>query len=137
MLSMTVNIPGPNKLTKDAKFIFDVMMDKISNLDLKILEIRKYSVASGYEAQIAVDEDAVKLKKIVVLIEETNILGRFMDIDVMNCDKKQICRKDIGMLPRKCFICDNDAKICARSAKHSLEELLSFMHKKVRQYDEN
>ncbi len=92
---------------------------------------------SGYEAQIVVDEDARRLKKIALKIENTHILGRFMDIDVIDSDKMQISRKDMGVSIRRCFLCENDAKLCARSARHSLDELLLFIHNQVLQYNED
>ncbi|MFK5881312.1 MAG: citrate lyase holo-[acyl-carrier protein] synthase [Sulfurospirillum sp.] len=135
ILSLSINIPGFNKLSEDARIIFDAALDEITKTNLKILETQKFKVSSGYEAQIAIDADVVKLKKIVVEIEQKHPLGRFMDIDVISRDKKQITRKDIFMSSRVCFICDCDAKICARSAKHPLEELLLFIHNRVQSYE--
>lgn len=136
-MSLSINIPGNNKLNKDAKIIFDVAIDEISKLNLKILQTNIKSRASGYEAQIALDEDAIKVKKSVVQIEENHPLGRFMDIDIIDNEKKQISRSDICATPRRCFLCENDAKICARSRKHPLEELLLYIHIEVQNYAKN
>ncbi len=135
VLSLSINIPGNNKLSKDAKIIFDVAMDEISKLNLKTLQTCIVIRASGYEAQIALDENAVRVKKRVVQIEENHPLGRFMDIDIIDDKKKQISRSDICMAQRRCFLCENDAKICARSRKHPLEELLFYIHMKVQKYE--
>ena len=130
-------MPGSDKLTRDAKIIFGAAIDEITNANLKIQKIQKYEVASGFEAQISVNENAMKLKKITVQIEENHPLGRFMDIDIISSSKKQISREELFMPARKCFICGYDAKLCARSAKHSLEELLLFIHNKVLLYEKN
>ena len=135
IVSLSVNIPGIDKVTEDAGCIFEAAMKEIEKLDLKIQKVQTLKTASGYEAQISVDEDAVKIKKSVVKIEENHPLGRFMDIDVFDANMGQISRKDISMTGRKCFICEDDAKICARSRRHSLDKLLAFIHSQVEQYD--
>jgi len=135
IISLSINIPGSNKLTNDAKYIFDVAMDEIKKLNLKIKKVQTLKAVSGYEAQISVDDDAIKIKRRVTKIEQSHFLGRFMDIDVIGIDEKQISREDISMAERKCFICQNSAKICARSKRHTLDELLLFIQAKVEQYD--
>jgi len=67
--------------------------------------------------------DAFILKKMSVEIEETHTLGRLLDIDVYNINKKQISRTEIGELTRKCFICSNEARSCIILKRHSLKEL--------------
>ena len=47
-----------------------------------------------------------------------------LDIDVMDKDGA-VSRCELGLDARKCLICDEDAKVCARSQKHSMEELLA------------
>ncbi len=137
VLCLSLNIPGQNKLNKDAKVIFDVAIDEISKLELKVLKSKICKRASGYEALMAVDEDALKLKKRVVQIEESRPLGRFMDIDVIDCDKRHISRSDISLSQRVCFVCGDNAKLCARSAKHPLDELLTYIHKRVDKFEKN
>lgn len=137
LLSLTVNFPGLDKLTKDAQIIFECALIEIKKANLKIIHTEQYSMPSGFEAQIVVDEDAKRLKKTVLQIENTHVLGRFMDIDVLDIDKMQISREDVDIPPRRCFLCENDARLCARSAKHPLHELLSFIHDKVLKYNED
>ena len=50
--------------------------------------------------------------------------ARLLDIDVMDKDGT-VSRKELGLDARKCLICDDDAKVCARSQKHSMEELVA------------
>ena len=134
LLCFSVNMPGKNKLSDDAKIIFDAGLDEILNLDLKILETKTDSRASGFEAIIVVDENPLMLKKKALHVEHTHKLGRFMDIDVLDTDKKHISRADLSLPPRLCFVCGENAKLCARSAKHPLNELLEFIQTEVQKY---
>ncbi|MDV3426369.1 MAG: citrate lyase holo-[acyl-carrier protein] synthase [Bacillota bacterium] len=72
---------------------------------------------------ISTGAEAEEIKKICVYAEETIPGGRMLDIDVMDSDKKQIGRSDIGLPPRKCFICDSPAYLCVSRRLHSSEQV--------------
>ena len=63
-------------------------------------------------------------KYLAVIIESISPKARLLDIDVMDKDGA-VSRGELGLDARKCLICDEDAKVCARSQKHSMEELLA------------
>jgi holo-ACP synthase len=63
-------------------------------------------------------------KYLAVIIESISPKARLLDIDVMDKDGA-VSRRELGLDARKCLICDEDAKVCARSQKHSMEELLA------------
>ena len=67
---------------------------------------------------------AEEVKKITCSIEDGSRLGRLFDMDVMT-EKGSISRKDLGKPGRKCLICGEDAKLCARSQRHPMQELLA------------
>jgi holo-ACP synthase/triphosphoribosyl-dephospho-CoA synthase len=57
------------------------------------------------------------------------MLGRCVDIDVYTYKNEKvigISRTDLYKAPRKCFICDLDAKICSRAQTHSIEEIKNY-----------
>ncbi|HIP30634.1 MAG TPA: citrate lyase holo-[acyl-carrier protein] synthase [Sulfurospirillum arcachonense] len=130
VLSLTINIPGAKKDSSDAKYIYEVALKEIENFGLKVYEKSSTCKDTGYEALWALHVDAKKLKSLTCKVEESNILGRFMDIDVID-ENRQILSREI---PRKCYICETNAKLCARAQKHSIEELLSFISKTVDDY---
>ena len=47
---------------------------------------------------------------------------RVLDIDVITA-AGPISREDIGLERRKCLLCADDAKTCARKRKHPAEDL--------------
>ncbi|MFA6939649.1 MAG: citrate lyase holo-[acyl-carrier protein] synthase [Clostridiaceae bacterium] len=78
---------------------------------------------------ISAEAEAEEIKKICVYAEETIPGGRMLDIDVMNSDKKQIGRSDIGLSPRKCFICENPACLCVSRRLHSSDQVAVYVYK--------
>ncbi|WP_024953729.1 citrate lyase holo-[acyl-carrier protein] synthase [Sulfurospirillum arcachonense] len=130
VLSLTINIPGADKLSPDAQFIYGVALKEIDLLGLQEIDKNLICKQTGCEALFSFKTDAQKLKLLTCKIEETHPLGRFMDIDVIDEHKKILSRK----VPRKCYICDTNAKECARSQKHSITQLLDFISKTVDDY---
>jgi holo-ACP synthase CitX len=130
VLSLTINIPGAKKDSSDAKYIYDVALKEIENFGLKVNEKSSTCKDTGYEALWAFQVDAQMLKTLTCNVEESHPLGRFMDIDVIDKNREILSRQT----PRKCYICEENAKVCARTQKHSIEELLFYIGKTVDDY---
>jgi holo-ACP synthase len=79
---------------------------------------------SGPEGFISVDSKAEKIKKLAIEIEVKTAVGRLFDIDVFDSKGKKISRRDLNKPPRECIICGEDARLCVRSRKHKIEEVL-------------
>lgn len=62
------------------------------------------------------------LKKMAVEIEESADWHRVLDIDVITPDGN-VSRNELGLPPRRCLICEKEAKACARSGAHSIQDL--------------
>lgn len=140
LLSFTVNMPGPQKMTECTERIFEQGVHAIQAICLE----KGWSMAgrqllrqvTGPEALFAVQApNAMALKRAMIEIENNHRLGRLMDLDVIDVDGKIISRKGQGMTRRKCLICEQDAVICARSRKHDLQTLVSHKESMVC-YDE-
>ena len=130
VLSLTINIPGSKKDSSDAKFIYEVALYEIKKLGFKENQKILTCKDTGYEALWALHVDAKELKALTCKLEENHPLGRFMDIDVIDNNKKILSRET----SRKCYICQGNAKECARSQKHSVNELLVYISKTVDDY---
>ncbi len=63
-----------------------------------------------------------EVKKICVALEEELPWGRLLDLDVLSSEGA-LSRKDFELPPRRCLLCGEEAKICARQGSHSFEEL--------------
>lgn len=78
---------------------------------------------------IATKTEAKKIKKICVEAEENIPGGRMLDIDVMDSDGTPIGRSDIGLPPRRCFVCENPAALCVSRKLHSQVEVFTHVEK--------
>mgnify|MGYP000899680636 CR=1 FL=1 len=127
LISFTLNTPG---IIKDNEMYREIHRDgylEIKNMlihnKIPILFKKAINKSTGSEAYIVVDYDAIKLKEKLIDLEEKHPLGRVFDIDVFDENHNQINRKDLGLNPRKCLLCNKYARICAREKNHSYEEL--------------
>lgn len=140
ILSFCINMPGALKQNKSSITIFKALHEalhvKISQNGWLIKdETIKHSI-TGLEMIAAINSDAILLKKLTYEIEATHPLGRFGDMDVIAADGNVISRKSLGLKPRKCYICENDAKLCARSQAHNIDELIHFIDTTVSKYSD-
>ncbi len=104
----------------------------------KILTEESYDTPEGPTTFYVLKGDARTLKENAVFIEHNHELGRFVDIDVYDIDEEYaITRFELHYEPRKCFVCDNSAKECARNKTHPVEELIAFMELRVNEYMNN
>jgi len=133
---LTLNIPGPVKRTP--------LYDEIHKEGIKCLfeAIGSGNIVfakviyndTGAEGYICADIDAVELKKIAVKIEAVHPLGRIFDIDVYDRDHSCVSREMLELSERKCFLCEKPAKECARSRRHSLEEIIEYINATAESY---
>ncbi len=135
LVSVTLNIPGPVKdsaLYRSAmecgmKRLLQKLEEAVSPEQVLHREIR--FLVTGPEGYVALDSrvNPEMVKALTVEIEESSRLGRIFDMDVLTySDGKlvSISRNFLGGSPRKCLLCGDDAKVCARSQKHELSDLL-------------
>lgn len=135
LISFTLNIPGSKKDSPNYRRIHEIgMAEIVEKMEDRIVFIKSYNKRTGSEAFIVVDMDPKKVKKLTMEIEEKHKLGRIFDVDVFDSNHNQISRSDLGEEPRKCLICNKNAKVCNRLGSHSIEELLEKIDKLYREY---
>ena len=129
VISFTMNIPGPIKTNNEIKKAFDIgknlILEKLKENNIEILEIQELNENTGNELFISVNSSAEKIKNITIAIEESSELGRLFDIDVIDINFEKLSRKSF----RKCLICEKQAQECGRSRKHSVGELQNKVEK--------
>lgn len=127
LLFYSMNIPGPYKNSELIEKVFLLELDQI----LDLLQIDKTSIdydatlPTGPVAYIPLrcDKSAQAYKKELLQFEEESAVGAWLDLDVKEKDGTAVGRVDLHFPPKKCFICNEPAKGCARSRKHSVAEL--------------
>lgn len=159
LISMTLNIPGPVKDKNQYRKALGIAMERLkaildSNeiLHAQILHEEFRPLKTGPEGylvlapeelhlqELNVSELACEIKKLAIKVEEADSLGRLFDIDILYCDGqsapplqihdiKSVSRSQLNAQPRRCLICGEDAKSCARSRRHDMGQLLSRIDK--------
>lgn len=136
LISLTLVIPGAIKDKSVCRIIFSEALSQINKLILnhqyKILKKAEFYLPTGCEMLMAIDANPVSIKKSTVKLETDHPFGRLWDIDVISSSGQIISREHIGNTVRKCLICDNPARDCARSRNHNLLELWEAIEKILR-----
>lgn len=129
LISFTLNIPGSIKTFPLAEKTFKegkiLITNHLERNNINIVYSKNNSKKTGYEAFFSVDGDPYTIKKLMVDIENSSLLGRIFDIDVLKLTGEKISRQDIGSRERTCLLCEDFAHVCSRSKKHPIEELLN------------
>jgi holo-ACP synthase len=133
VVTVTPVMPGP---VKDCAIARDIQMAALRALESLFrdagwrAEVRSHLHAeTGPEAIVIVAADATAVKRGTVAIEEEHRLGRLFDLDVTG-PNGGVGRRDLGLPPRRCFVCDEPAHACARSRAHPLADLLAAMQER-------
>ena len=130
LVCVTLNIPGPVKDKPQYQKVMEWGMEALlAAFSQNVVHNETRLLKTGAEGYICLAGlEPIEAKYITVLIESMAPKARLLDIDVMDMTGA-VSRGELGLEPRKCLICDDDAKACARSQKHSMEELLEEIEK--------
>lgn len=138
LVSFSMNIAGPIKnsglILKGYLKGLDLLSMQLENEGFRILHMEERRAFTGNEALLAVDAPAREVKRLTCQIEETDVLGRLFDMDVLTPEGRKLERSELGLSPRKCLICNGPAVECASRRKHTLQELQSHTEKILREY---
>lgn len=141
-MTLAMNIPGPIKTSGDILYAFEegtrTLEQGVSDSGIIIKEMTGISENAGFMKFYVLDcTDPVLVKELAVGLEETHPLGRLWDIDVYNIEGISMSRAAISAPVRKCFICGQEAKGCARNRTHSVEELMRKVESMIRGYQKH
>jgi len=132
LVVIRANMPGGKKGSIESNWIvYRIFLEcKKKMAPLKIFH--SYTDEEGLIFFLIVDAPPLEVKALSIKIEDDEALGRLADIDVLTA-KKLFSRNDFPHenKRRKCFLCEKDAVICARSRAHSQKEIMNFILKKV------
>lgn len=131
LLSATMNIPGE---VKTSPAIRDVMKSVTAAVVAALADTKAASapvpvsrnLPTGPEYYLSVPIAATDLKKRMIQIEQDHPWGRLVDLDVLWLENgllKSISREALNLPVRTCFICDQPAKECGRSRRHTVSEM--------------
>lgn len=132
LIVATVVIPGSVKRSDDSLVIADAACRAIeAEMQDLVRPVLKRDLITGFEAFYVTSLPPQQAKELAAGIEDTHPLGRMMDIDVLDSGGNQVSRASRGERPRRCLLCDRDARICMRAFTHTQQELLAEIHRRV------
>jgi len=127
LISLSINIPSLIKLSHEAVVVHEcahqALLEMLKHEGIELLACESKQAPIGAESFFTCKADAKVLKAFTCKVETTHPLGRLMDIDVLDLTGKILSRSALGLPKRKCFVCEDEAQLCARSQKHTYAEL--------------
>jgi holo-ACP synthase len=138
LLAIRVNYPGIKKENELTSNIIEAIDKAVGNIFKNRLHFKLFRItAEGPIINMIINDKAYYIKRTAMDIEENHILGRCVDIDVYDEFGKCLSREEFGIKPRKCFICENDARNCVRESKHSQVDIISFLVESYEEYEKS
>ncbi len=132
LLSLTLVAPGAVKRSPLLDAIFAAALAPLRPL-VDDARARIEAVDdSGHHALYLLDGEARDWKTRMLALENRAPLSRLWDIDIIGGDGNPVSRRDLGLLPRRCLICDDDAKTCARERRHDIAALQADIARRYR-----
>ncbi len=124
LVCLTVVMPGNIKRNEQSLTVAKAAVTAIKHeFENGLTYLDERDLPTGYEAFLLVSCPPLEAKRLTCSIEESHPLGRLFDIDVFDKDGMAIQREAVGLQPRRCMLCENEARYCMRNRTHTQEEL--------------
>ncbi len=135
LVCLTVVMPGKIKRNSFSLTVAQAAVESIkSKLADTINLFEQRDLETGFEAYILTSMAPLEVKKQTCAIEDTHPLGRLFDIDVIATNGIPLSRVEVGFAPRKCLLCDSEARYCMRNHTHNQAEIQQYISIMVKNY---
>lgn len=135
LVCLTVIMPGKVKRNLQSLVVAQAAVTAlVSAFGDSMLKLRLRDLPTGYEAYLVTPLSNEEAKKETCRIEDTHLLGRLFDLDVIDADGVPMSRESVGLSPRKCLVCDNEARYCMRNRTHTMAELTAKIDEMIESY---
>lgn len=135
LVCLTVIMPGNVKRNLSSLIASQAAINSLLNrFEDNIVDVLARDLDTGYEAYVVTNISQHDAKLIACEIEDTHPLGRLFDVDVLDVNGIPMKREAVGFAPRRCLMCDNEARYCMRNRTHTPQELNTKIQKMVDAY---
>ena len=138
LVCLTVVMPGSVKRNHQSLVVAHAAVEQmIRSYELGVRNDERLierDLETGYEAYLITPLPLLEAKRIAVQIEDTHPLGRLFDIDIIDKDGMPVSRDRVGSRPRRCLVCDREARYCMRMRWHTQEEIWERINAMVDEY---
>lgn len=122
VLSLQANMVGEHKLSGWSSWVI-ITFEKLIQSSMKVVYKERIFNELGFISLLVIDDDPSHLKQACIQLEETHPCGRCIDLDVY-AKGRNLSRYDLGFDERKCLVCDEMARVCIRTQKHTQKEVI-------------
>ncbi len=124
LVCLTVIMPGNIKRNLSSLIVSQAAINAMLNrFEGNIVDVISRDLVTGFEAYLVTTLSQREAKLIACDIEDNHPLGRLFDIDILDNDGVPMKRETMGSSPRRCLMCDNEARYCMRNRTHTPQEL--------------
>ena len=113
LISFTLNIAGGVKSFPLFSYAFalgkESILLQLQFAGAEVLQQEEVHQPTGDELCLLTDLEPLEVKRLMTQIEEDGALGRLFDIDVMTAESPKISRQQLGLPPRRCLLCEQQA----------------------------
>lgn len=135
LVCLTVIMPGSIKRNLFSLIASQAAINALLNtLEGNIVDVVTRDLETGYEAYVVTRLSQQEAKQKACEIEDNHPLGRLFDIDVLDDNGVPMKRELLGFAPRRCLMCDNEARYCMRNRTHTPQELNAQIQKMIDSY---
>lgn len=140
LVCLTVIMPGSEKRNALSLAVAHAAVRALRSVFPVYSYFEERDLDTGFEAFMLVSLPELEVKRLAVELEDSHPLGRLFDVDVIQRilspegnveDVVPISRSAIGSSPRRCLLCDNEARLCMRQHTHTHEQLMSRIQELV------
>ena len=123
LICFTMNIAGPVKYSENIQAGYALGKRLLQARLSSLLYFEESISDTGCEGFFVVDAPAEDIKRICVMIEDSQPVCRLFDMDVLSPDGRKLSREALGLCGRTCLLCENPAPVCASTRAHTVAQL--------------
>ncbi len=136
LVCLTVVVPGNVKRNRQSLSVAHAAVEALRHaFPVAACRLIERDLDTGYEAFLPVEGDLFEVKRTICAIEDTHPLGRLFDIDAIDSHGVPVPRTAVGGNPRRCLVCNNEARYCMRRRSHTQEVIWQRINALVDAYE--
>ncbi len=125
VICIKCNVCGDEKNFVEFEFVKKYFLNKVLN-SFDVITTDYYESLDGNFYLVTINENDFEAVKRQLVNLESELLGRFVDLDLYTNLEKSITRSDMNLPERSCIVCDGVIASCMRNKTHSVDEVLEI-----------
>ena len=131
---LSLNIPGIDKTPTGAAALFAWALGEFAMLCSADAAPLAGQDSLGYFALAVSRLDPPALKRAAMALETAQPAARLLDLDVYRSSGAAVGRRELGLPPRACPLCDQPAVDCMRLQRHAREDVINKVYELLKNF---